>query len=150
MASLDTLTSAIEVIDKELRSLRKDVRKIRQHIEDPTGEKRAVKSQNNGFNKPQIITEELRAFLSLPENEKISRSQVNKLLNKYYETHDLKKGQNISLNAELKSLLQVPDGVQLTFLNMQKYVNRHYLKETPVVAAPVTKEKKSRPKVVKA
>lgn len=149
MASLDTLVSAIEVIDKELRALRKDVRKIRQHIEDPTGEKRAVKAQNNGFNKPQIITEELRAFLSLPENEKISRSQVNKLLNKYYETHDLKNGQNISLNAELKSLLQVPEEVQLTFLNMQKYVNRHYLKETPV-AAPVTKEKKSRPKVVKA
>jgi len=159
MASLDSLFTAIQAIDKELRALHKDVRKIRQHNEDPTGEKRAAKAQNNGFNKPQVVTEDLRSFLGLAEGEKVSRSQVNKLLNQYYEANGLKNGQNISLNEPLKALLQVPEGTQLTFLNMQKYINKHYVKPTadPVeaAAAPVEtspaepKVKKSRPKVVK-
>jgi len=159
MASLDSVLTAIQALDKELRALHKDVRKIRQHNEDPTGEKRAAKAQNNGFNKPQTITEELRSFLGMAEGEKVSRSQVNKLLNQYYEMNGLKNGQNISLNEPLNALLQVPEGTQLTFLNMQKYINKHYLKPVadPVEASAAQvdsppeepKVKKSRPKVVK-
>ena len=155
MASLDTLATSIAALEKEFNALRKDVRKIRQHIEDPTGEKRVARAQNNGFNKPVDVSDELRKFLNLKNDEKISRSQVNRLLNQYYETNGLKSGQNISLNEPLKALLAVPEGIQLTFLNMQKYINKHYVKssaaasESAAASAP-PKEKKSRPKVVKA
>jgi len=153
----------LELIAKELKALRKDVRKIRQHIEDPSGEKAAVRAQNNGFNKPLDITPELRAFLALPEGEKISRSQVTRKVNEYVEQKGLKAGQNITLDATLQTLLHPPEGTQVTFLNIQKYINPHYIKEVkPVVEkkpkaekAPVDpnappKEKKARPKVAKA
>jgi len=149
---MDTLIASVAALEKEFNALRKDVRKIRQHIEDPSGEKRAARAQNNGFNKPVDVSDDLRKFLNLAEGEKISRSQVNRLMNQYYEANGLKAGQNITMNDALKGILTVPEGVQLTYLNMQKYINRHYIK---AVAAPVTTdappaEKKSRPKVVKA
>ena len=129
MATLETLNAALEAIAKEQRALRKDIRKIRQHFEDPDGEKAAARAQNNGFNKPLGVTDKLRAFLNLAADEKISRSQVTRKVNEYVEAKGLKAGQNISLDDSLKDLLQVPEGVQVTFLNIQKYINPHYIKE---------------------
>jgi upstream activation factor subunit UAF30 len=173
MATLETLTIALEAIAKEQRALHKDIRKIRQYIEDPTGEKHEARTKNNGFNKPLGVSEKLRAFLNLPADEKISRSQVTRKVNEYVEAKGLKAGQNISLDETLKDLLQVPEGVQVTFLNIQKYINPHYIKEEkPAVEkkprakkadaaegasgaaagpsdAAAPKEKKMRPKVAK-
>jgi upstream activation factor subunit UAF30 len=166
MATLETLQAAIEALTKENHALRKDVKKIRQHIEDPTGEKQAARVKNNGFNKPLGVSEKLRTFLNLAVDEKISRSQVTRKINEYVEAKGLKAGQNISLDATLKDLLQVPEDVQVTFLNIQKYINPHYVKEPkpekpakapktpgagPSDAAPAEapKEKKMRPKVAK-
>ena len=160
-----TTPVTLELIAKELKALRKDVRKIRQHFEDPTGEKQAARSQNNGFNKPLNVTDKLRAFLSMGADEKISRSQVTARINTYVTEKNLKAGQNISLDDTLKDLLQPPEGTQVTFLNIQKFINPHYIKEATdkkprekkpkAEAAQVTtdaapKEKKSRPKVAKA
>jgi upstream activation factor subunit UAF30 len=145
MATLESLHTALEAIAKEQRALRKDIRKIRQHIEDPTGEKQEARTKNNGFNKPLDVTDKLRAFLNLAADEKISRSQVTRKVNEYVEAKGLKAGQNISLDESLKDLLQVPEGVQVTFLNIQKYINPHYIKEIK----PET-EKKPRAKKEKA
>jgi upstream activation factor subunit UAF30 len=173
--TLETLNAALEAIAKEQRSLRKDVRKIRQYIEDPTGEKQEARTKNNGFNKPLGVSEKLRAFLGLAVDEKISRSQVTRKVNEYVEAKGLKAGQNISLDATLQDILQVPEGIQVTFLNIQKYINPHYIKEekppvekkpratkkaavepaaagestTPAGSAEPPKEKKMRPKVAK-
>jgi len=136
---------------KEIKALRRDMRKIRQTLEDPTGEKAKERSKNNGFNKPQKISEKLRAFLSLGPDELMSRSQVTRKINEYVEAKGLKNGQKISLDSSLRDLLVVPEGTDVTFLNIQKFINPHYIKETktvePVVVAEVPKEKKMRPKV---
>ena len=65
MATIESLSVALEALAKEQRALRKDVRKIRQHLEDPNGEKQAARAQNNGFNKPLGVSDKLRAFLNL-------------------------------------------------------------------------------------
>ena len=163
----------LDALMKELKAVRKDLRKIRQHIEDPTGEKTKTRASNNGFNKPLDVTPELRTFLGLAVDEKISRSQVTRKVNEYVEAKGLKAGQNISMDDTLKALLNPPEGTQVTFLNIQKYINPHYLKDpnapekkprakkvpvevpqagdSPVVAsAEPPKEKKVRPKVAKS
>ncbi len=164
-----TETVTLETLAKELKAVRKDLRRIRQHFEDPTGEKQAARAQNNGFNKPLNVTDKLRTFLGLAADEKVSRSQVTSRINAYVTEKGLKSGQNISLDDALKDLLQPPADVQVTFLNIQKYINPHYIKEAkpegekkpraakpkaePAAAASsdaaAPKEKKSRPKVAK-
>jgi upstream activation factor subunit UAF30 len=151
---------SIDALLKEIKALRKDMRKIRQHMEDPQGEKAKARAANNGFNKPMNVSPELRSFLSLAEGEQISRSQVTRRINTYVEELGLKNGQKINLNAVLQELLKVPENTQVTFLNIQKYINPHYIKEpaapkapkaaTPVEEPVAPKEKKLRPKVVKA
>jgi upstream activation factor subunit UAF30 len=163
----------LDALMKELKALRKEVRKIRTHIEDPTGEKQAERSKNNGFNKPRDVTPELRAFLGLAATEQICRTDVTKRVNVYVTEKGLKEGKYITLDEPLKALLNVPEGVQVSFLNLQKFLGPHYLKdpnapekprakkEAPApVAAPAEgaapaeaaapKEKKLRPKVAKA
>ena len=168
------IPATLDAVIKELKALRKDIRKVRQHLEDPDGKKAEARAANNGFNKPQKISEKLRAFLNLGPEDMISRAQVTTRINQYITEKGLKAGQQISLDASMKDLLVVPEGTQVTFLNIQKYINPHYVKEpkpegekkprakkaveAPATEAPATeapaaegtKEKKSRPKVAKA
>jgi upstream activation factor subunit UAF30 len=106
---------------------------VKNLIEDPQGEKAKARSTSNGFNKPLDISEELRKFLKLAAGEQISRSQVTKKVNEYVTEKGLKQGQNINMDAPLKAILDPPADVQVTFLNIQKYINKHYIKtEKPV------------------
>lgn len=160
MATLDELKLQTETgftaLMKELKAIRKSLRKVCADIDDPSGEKTAARAQNNGFNKPLGVSSELRAFLSLGPEDKISRSQVTKKVNEYTEAHGLKEGQFIKMDATLKSLLNPPEGVQVTFLNIQKYINPHYVKEpkvekvkkgvVPIVTEPVAQEPEPKPK----
>jgi len=147
MASTVELSALIESLRNEMKSLRKDFRKVRQHIEDPTGEKAKARSQNNGFRKPLNVSDELKAFLSLGPEDKISRADVTRRLNEYVTAKGLKSGQHIAMDDSLRSLLTPPEDVQITFLNIQKYINRHYIKDEPVpkpekaAEAPVEKKK---------
>jgi len=130
----DTVT--LQTILDEIKLLRKDVRKVKSLIEDPNGEKAKARSTTNGFNKPLDISEELRKFLKLAAGEQISRSQVTKKMNEYVTEKGLKNGQNINLDASLKALLDPPADVQVTFLNIQKYINKHYIKTEKEAEAP--------------
>jgi upstream activation factor subunit UAF30 len=132
----DTVT--LQTIIDEIKLLRKDVRTVKSLIEDPSGEKAKARSTTNGFNKPLDISEELRKFLKMAAGEQISRSQVTKKMNEYVTEKGLKNGQNINLDASLKSLLDPPADVQVTFLNIQKYINKHYIKVEKDAEAPKT------------
>jgi upstream activation factor subunit UAF30 len=135
----DLLTS----LQTEIKALRKDLRKVKQLLEDPSGEKAKARATNNGFNKPLDVSDKLRAFLKLGAEDKVSRSQVTKLINEYVTEKGLKAGQQITLDATLKDLLAPPEGTQITFLNIQKYINPHYIKAPVEPKAPkVPKEKK--------
>jgi chromatin remodeling complex protein RSC6 len=151
MATLDSLALDIAAVQKDLKALRKAVRKVLGDIEDPTGEKKEARAKNNGFNKPQVVSVAMRSFLNLGPEETISRSQVTKAVNTYVTEKELKKGQNITLDSTLQGLLNPPEGTQITFLNIQKFLNQHYVKqEEPKAPAPKEPtEKPPRPKVKK-
>jgi chromatin remodeling complex protein RSC6 len=144
--STDTLLSEIAAlrtevkllattVSNEVKTLAKIVRKIKATQEDPTGEKSSVRAKNNGFNREQIISEKLRVFLGLPEGQMVSRSSVTRAINKYVKDNELKhpdNGRVLVLDQKLRDLLEPPVDVQVTFLNLQKYLSPHY---TKVVAA---------------
>lgn len=121
----------MEAIQSDLKSVLKLLRKIRAAQEDPTGEKSKARAANNGFNRSLEITSKLREFLGLEAEETISRSAVTRKINQYITANGLKhpdNGRMIILDNKLIDLLQPPDGVQVTFLNIQKYLSPHYIK----------------------
>lgn len=150
---METSTNELlATLQSEIKALRKDLRKVKQLLEDPSGEKSKARASNNGFNKPLDVSDKLRLFLRLGADEKVSRSQVTKLINQYVTEKNLKNGQQINLDATLKDLLNPPEGTTVTFLNIQKFINPHYIKpvaepKTPkATPAPASAEAPGAPK----
>jgi upstream activation factor subunit UAF30 len=152
---METVLSELASIRSEIKSLTKLVRKVRSHQEDPDGVKAKARAVNNGFNRTLEISPKLRLFLNLDADESVSRSEVTRRINKYITENGLKhpdNGRMIILDAKLIDLLEPPEGVQVTFLNIQKYLSPHYVKlvkkekenveeppPTPTVDAPKKK-----------
>lgn len=110
----------------------------------------------NGLAIPVIVSEELKAFLNLTENE-YARKDITSLVTVYIKENNLqnpKNGREILVDEteaglKLKELLK-PDQ-PLSFFNLQRLLNKHYTKkpvedlpstlpEPPVEPAPVTPE----------
>lgn len=129
--STETILAEIAAIRNDIKSLAKIVRKIKATQDDPTGEKSSNRAKNNGFNREQKISEELRSFLDLTEGQLVSRSFVTRAVNKYVKDNNLKhpdNGRVIVLDKKLKDLLKPPADTQVTYLNLQKYLSPHYTK----------------------
>jgi len=128
---LTQLIADMSEVKSSLKSLAKLMRKLRTSQDDPDGEKAKTRATNNGFNRPLEVSEKLRTFLVLGEDEMISRSEVTRRINTYVTTNGLKQpdnGRNINLDDKMKELLEPPADLQITFLNIQKYLSPHYIK----------------------
>ena len=119
----------IDVLTTAVKSLAKLIRKMKNVQEDPDGLKAKERAKNNGFNRPLEVSTKLREFLEMGADETISRSEVTKRINVYVSTHGLKSptnGRVILLDDNMRALLQPPAGLEITFLNIQKYLTPHY------------------------
>jgi chromatin remodeling complex protein RSC6 len=135
MEAIQTELAAIRAenatLRSDIKSLAKIVRKIRAHQEDPTGEKQKERSKNSGFNRALEVTPALRAFMGADADTPISRSDVTRYVNAYIRENNLKhpdNGRVIVMDEKLKALLAPPEGEQISFLNIQKYISPHYVK----------------------
>ena len=130
--SLETIQTEIAALRNDIKNLTKLIRKVKSTQEDPDGEKARARAANNGFNRKQDVKTKLREFLGLAAGELVSRSEVTKIVNKYITEKGLKhpdNGRQIILDDKLRDLLAPPADVQVTYLNLQKYLSPHYVKK---------------------
>lgn len=128
---MEDIKQEITALRTELKTLTKLVRKIKAKQDDPNGEKAAARAANNGFNRKQNISDELRAFMGLAAGEQASRSEVTKFVTKYINEKGLKhpeNGRQLILDDTLRTLLKPPADMQITYLNLQKFLSPHYIK----------------------
>jgi chromatin remodeling complex protein RSC6 len=126
--AISAMITEVKRLDKRVHREIKDARKRKRRV--PKEGEEAVKRGPSIFEIPTKVTDELCKFLGHPAGTLISRSNVTKEVNNYVKTHNLKNKHDIKPDAALKKLLQVPEGEQLTYFNLQRYLNRHYIKET--------------------
>lgn len=138
-----SLTSLRELATNLLGQVKRLDRRVHREIKDARKRKRRTKVEEGPdakprtpsiFERPVQVTEELCTFLAKPKGTLMSRSEVTKGVNNYVKEHNLKNKHDIKPDAPLKKLLAIPDGDLLTYFNLQRYLNRHYVK-APVVAA---------------
>jgi chromatin remodeling complex protein RSC6 len=98
------------------------------------GKKKRASGGGDAFKKPVPVTNELAAFLGLEKGASISRSEVTKRVYAYLKSHGLQKGKNIHTDASLRKLLSVKETDEITILNLQTFLNPHYIKAAPVAA----------------
>jgi chromatin remodeling complex protein RSC6 len=93
-----------------------------------------VKRAPSIFERPTQVTQELLTFLGRPAGTLMSRSEVTKAVNDYVKAHNLKNKHDIKPDAPLRKLLAIGEGEPLTYFNLQRYLNRHYIKATPAAS----------------
>jgi chromatin remodeling complex protein RSC6 len=132
ICGLNMVKGQINGIQSTLKQLEKDVKKQMKGLK-----KEAEKNKNkgnrspSGFAKPSKVTKELCDFMNKSEGSEIARTEVTKALVSYIKENKLENEANrkiIMPDNKLKFLLGVEDGQELTFFNIQKYMNKHFVK----------------------
>ena len=133
VSALNMVKSHINGLQSTIRQLEKDVKKQMKCLK-----KEVVKSKNkgnrspSGFAKPSKVTKELCDFMNRSEGSEIARTEVTKALVSYIKENKLENEANrkiIMPDNKLKFLLGLEDGQELTFFNIQKYMNKHFVKD---------------------
>jgi chromatin remodeling complex protein RSC6 len=126
--ALTALKALERRVTREVREAKKSRRKARKELAE--GETAAPSE----FQKLKPISDELSAFLGLGKSAQMSRAEVTRSISGYIKANGLNDGQKVRHNAALRTLLGISETDELTIFNMQKYLNRHYIKPAVAVA----------------
>ena len=108
-----------------MKGLKKEVTKHK-----PKGSKKP-----SGFAKPGKITKELCNFLNKEEGTEMARTEVTRSLVAYIKENKLNNSDNrqiIHPDNKLKTLLGLEDNQSLTYFTIQKYMNKHFVKNSDI------------------
>lgn len=134
VGNLNTLRETASALLSQIKKLEK---RVHREMKDARKRRRRVKLDENGveikrapsiFERPTQVTAELLTFLGKPAGTLMSRSEVTKAVNEYVKAHNLKDKHAINPDGPLRTLLSVPADENLTYFNLQRYLNRHYIK----------------------
>ena len=133
--SITTLRSQITIIQQKLKGLEKTVKKeVKQLKKDSEKKKTRQKKKPSGFAKPSKITHELCEFMTRPVGTELARTEVTKYLIKYIQSNNLQNPENkkiIRPDDKLKTLLEIDETTELTYFNLQKFMNKHFQSSPP-------------------
>ncbi len=140
-ARLLAVRETVSELISEAKRLEKKAAKL-QKVADKRRRRRATAEGEEGkparisiFQQPVNISPALCSFLGRPAGSQESRSNVTKFITAYVKDHNLKCTEEknkhaIKADAKLRSLLNLKEGDNLTYFNLQKYLNVHYIKNT--------------------
>jgi chromatin remodeling complex protein RSC6 len=126
---LNSLQQQVKNLEKSVNKELKAVKKVSEKADKPK-KPRAP----SGFAKPTKVTKELCDFMNRPEGTEIARTEVTKLLSEYIKVNNLQEQSENAKNKivpddKLRSLLGISteESTNLTFFNIQKYMNKHFI-----------------------
>lgn len=123
---LISIKTYINEMQMKFRLLEKNVLKSNK---PPKPEKKT--QQVSGFDLPVLISDELCAFMNKPNGSILSRSNVTDYVINYINKNklqDMIKRKKINPNESLYNLLQLKSNEEeITFFNLQKYLNVHFV-----------------------
>ena len=135
--TVSAMLGQVKKLEKRVHRELKDARKRKRRAPPAEGAD-AVPRKPSIFEIPTKVTDELCKFLGKANGTLMSRSEVTKGVNNYVKEKGLKNKHDIKPDASLKALLAIGEGEPLTYFNLQRYLNRHYIKATPAVAPVAT------------
>ena len=129
--TVGALVAELKRLEKRVARLQKEADKRKRRGKKVLAEGEVAPPRKPSiFETPTALSPELCAFLGVATGSKESRSNVTKAITKYVKDNNLKNKHSITPDAKLKALLSVKEGETLTYFNLQRYLNRHYLKAT--------------------
>jgi chromatin remodeling complex protein RSC6 len=129
--TLSSFKTMITALSAQLKTIEKKVRKNMKKLEK---ESKKNKNKGNrkasGFAVPTKISKDLCKFMGVKEGTQLARTEVTKYIIQYIKDNDLPDKSNkkiIKPNTKLKRLLSIEKNDEVTYFNLQKYMNRHFI-----------------------
>jgi chromatin remodeling complex protein RSC6 len=132
--TVGALVSELKRLEKRVAKLQKEADKRRRKSKKPVEGEEVKPRKPSIFEIPTALSNELCSFLGVSNGSKESRSNVTKAITTYVKEKNLKEKHTIKPDTKLKGLLGVAEGDVLTYFNLQRYLNRHYLKAPATTA----------------
>ena len=133
--TVGALVAELKRLEKRVARLQKDADKRRRRSKKPVEGEEVKPRKPSIFELPTPLSNDLCSFLGVASGSKESRSNVTKAITTYVKLHELKDKHTIKPDAKLRALLGVKEEEVLTYFNLQRYLNHHYLKAAPVATA---------------
>lgn len=129
---LNLMKAHVSMIQQNVKQLEKSIKKQMKGLKkEVTKNKNKGNRLPSGFAKPSKVTKELCEFMNKSEGTEIARTEVTRALVAYIKENKLENTENskiISPDDKLKILLGLDDSQELTYFNIQKYMNKHFVK----------------------
>mgnify|MGYP001414425333 CR=1 FL=1 len=131
LSTLTTFKSQITSLQQQIRGLEKVVNKELNTARKALEKKKQKKANRkpSGFAKPSPISHELSAFMSKEKGIEVARTEVTQYIIKYIKDNNLQNPENKKIivpDSTLKKLLSVTEADEVTYFNLQKYMNKHF------------------------
>lgn len=131
VTTLSNFRGAISQLQNQIRTLEKTSKKHIKTLERELS-KRKVKGKRepSGFAKPTKISNELCDFMNEKYGKEMARTEVTKYIIHYIRKNDLQGKENrkvIHPDMKLRSLLGLNEEDELTYFNLQGYMNKHFI-----------------------
>ena len=133
--TVGALVAELKRVEKRVARLQKEADKRKRRQKKPVEGEAVVPRKPSIFELPTPLSNELCSFLGRPSGSKESRSNITKAITTYVKEKNLKEKHTIKPDTKLKALLGVAEGDVLTYFNLQRYLNRHYLKPAATTTA---------------
>lgn len=126
-----SVTSQVKLLEKNVK---KEIKQNRKEIS-----KRQVKGTRkpSGFAAASPISKDLCAFMGKEVGTSIARTEVTKFICSYIKEHSLTDDTNnkvIKPDNKLRSLLGTSEETVVTYFNIQRFMNRHFIKDDNMLA----------------
>lgn len=130
LATLSAFRGQITQIQGLIRALEKTVKKDMKGLKRDAQKGRTKGNRKrSGFAQPTRISAELCEFMEKADGTEIARTEVTQYVIDYIKDHKLQNPVNrktIIPDGPLRKLLGVAEHDEVTYFNLQKYMNKHF------------------------
>ena len=130
-SELTKFRTEITALQFRLRSLerttKRNLRSLKKHADK---NKRTGNRKPSGFAIPTKISTELCEFMGKEEGSEVARTEVTQFMISYIKNNNLGVSKEIKLDNKLQALLGTTSDDQVTYFNLQRYMNKHFIKKS--------------------
>ena len=134
LCTLSQFKTQITNLTTQLKFLEKTVKKeVKQHKRDVSKKQSKGSRKPSGFAEAAPISKDLCDFLGKDYGTSVARTEVTKFVCNYIRQNSLANDENkrvINPDTKLKSLLGTDDDTIVTYFNIQRFMNKHFIKKT--------------------